>query len=89
MLYAVINLQTSAPPAYSYSVTGPAGYSSTLTNTTSIKDSVINLSIGTYSVVVFDGQCLYNTTFTVSPFVYNYTLRAPQTSMFVLQEQLL
>jgi hypothetical protein len=32
--YAVINLQTTAPPVYSYSVTGPSGYSSTLLNTT-------------------------------------------------------
>ena len=72
--YAVVNLQTTAPPVYSYSVTGPLGYSSTLTNTTSLKDSVVGLSIGTYSVIAFDGQCLYNTTFTVAPFVYTYTL---------------
>jgi gliding motility-associated-like protein len=77
--YAVINLQTTAPPVYSYTVTGPAGYNSILNNTNSLKDSVINLSIGTYSATVFDGQCLYNTTFTVSPFVYSYTL-TPTTS---------
>lgn len=77
--YAVINLNTTAPPVYSYTVTGPGGYNSVLNNTNSIKDSVINLSIGTYSATVFDGQCLYNTTFTVSPFVYSYTL-TPTTS---------
>lgn len=77
--YAVVNLQTTAPPVYSYSVTGPSGYSSTLANTTAVKDSVVGLSIGTYSVIAFDGQCLYNTTFTVSPFLYSYTL-TPQTS---------
>lgn len=77
--YAVINLNTSAPPMYSYTVTGPSGYNSVLNNTSSIKDSVINLSIGTYSATVFDGQCIYNTTFTVAPFVYSYTL-TPQTS---------
>lgn len=77
--YAVINLQTAAPPVYSYTVTGPAGYNSVLNNTNSLKDSVTNLSIGTYSATVFDGQCLYNTTFTVSPFVYSYTL-TPATS---------
>lgn len=77
--YAVINLNTTAPPAYSYTVTGPGGYNSVLNNTNSIKDSVINLSIGTYSATVFDGQCMYNTTFTVNPFVYSYTL-TPQTS---------
>jgi gliding motility-associated-like protein len=72
--YAVINLQTGAPPVYSYTVTGPAGYNSVLNNTTLVKDSVVGLSIGTYSATVFDGQCIYNTTFTVSPFVYSYTL---------------
>lgn len=77
--YAIINLNTSAPPMYSYTVTGPGGYNSVLNNTSSIKDSVINLSIGTYSATVFDGQCIYNTTFTVNPFVYSYTL-TPQTS---------
>lgn len=72
--YAVVNLQTSAPPVYSYTVTGPGGYSSLLPNTTQIKDSVSGLSIGTYTADVFDGQCLYNTTFTVSPFTFSYTL---------------
>lgn len=72
--YAVINLQTNAPPVYSYTVTGPNGYSSLLSNTTLTKDSVTNLSIGTYTANVFDGQCMYNTTFTVNPFVYTYTL---------------
>jgi gliding motility-associated-like protein len=72
--YAVVNLQTSAPPMYSYTVTGPSGYNSVLSNTTTVKDSVTNLSIGTYTANVFDGQCMYNTTFTVSPFVYSYTL---------------
>lgn len=79
--YAVINLQTSAPPVYSYTVTGPAGYNSVLNNTTAIKDSVVGLSIGTYSATVFDGQCIYNTTFTVSPFVYSYTLTPQNTSI--------
>lgn len=72
--YAVINLQTAAPPVYSYTIAGPSGYSSTLLNTNLLKDSISGLSIGTYSATVFDGQCIYNTTFTVSPFVYNYTL---------------
>jgi gliding motility-associated-like protein len=77
--YAVINLQTGAPPVYSYTVTGPGGYSSILNNTTLVKDSVTGLSIGTYSATVFDGQCLYSTTFTVSPFLFSYTL-TPTTS---------
>lgn len=81
--YAVINLQTAASPVYSYSVTGPSGYSSILNNTSSLKDSVINLSIGTYSASVFDGQCLYKTTFTVSPYVYSYTLTPPTPTICV------
>lgn len=81
--YAVINLQTSAPPVYSYTVTGPGGYSSILNNTNSVKDSVTGLSIGTYSATVFDGQCIYNTTFTVSPFVYSYTLTPPTSNICI------
>lgn len=78
--YAVVNLQTAATPAiYSYTVTGPGGYNSVLNNTAAVKDSVTGLSIGTYTADVFDGQCMYNTTFTVSPFVYSYTL-TPLTS---------
>lgn len=72
--YAVVNLQTSAPPVYSYTVTGPGGYSSILPNTNAIKDSVTGLSIGTYTADVFDGQCMYNTTFSVTPFTFSYTL---------------
>ncbi|MBC7694369.1 MAG: gliding motility-associated C-terminal domain-containing protein [Burkholderiales bacterium] len=75
--YAVINLQTTASPVYNYTVTGPGGYNSVLNNTALIKDSITGLSIGTYSATVFDGQCIYNTTFSVSPFVYTYTLTPP------------
>lgn len=77
--YAVINLQTAATAPYSYTVTGPGGYSHTLNNTSAIKDSITGLSIGTYSATVFDGQCLYNTTFTVNPFVYTFTLTPTNT----------
>lgn len=79
--YAVINLQTTAPPVYNYTVTGPSGYNSVLNNTALVKDSITGLSIGTYSATVFDGQCIYNTTFTVSPFVYSYTLTPQATSI--------
>lgn len=78
--YAIVNLQTSATPAsYSYSVTGPSGYTSTLNNTASLKDSVSNLSVGIYTATVFDGQCIYNSTFTVNPLIYSYTV-TPLTS---------
>lgn len=79
--YAVINLQTSAPPSYNYTVTGAGGYNSVLNNTTLVKDSITGLSIGTYSAVVFDGQCIYTTTFAVSPFVYTYTLTPPNANI--------
>lgn len=79
--YAVVNLQTSAPPVYNYTVTGPGGYNSVLSNTTAVKDSVTNLSIGTYTANVFDGQCIYNTTFTVNPFSYSYTLTPTTTTI--------
>jgi gliding motility-associated-like protein len=79
---AVINLNTTASPAaYSYSVTGPSGYNSTATNTSSTTFSVSNLSIATYSVNVFDGQCFYNTTFSVTPFVFSYTLVPQNTTI--------
>lgn len=70
--YAVINLSTTSPAPYSYSVTGT---SFSYTNTSNaIKDSVINLSIGSYTANVFDGQCVYTNTFSVEPFVFTYTL---------------
>jgi len=76
---AVVNLQTTATPAvYSYSVTGPSGYNSVLTNTSATTYSLTNMPIGTFTANVFDGMCLYNTSFTVAPFIYNYTL-TPQT----------
>ena len=76
---AVVNLQTTASPAaYSYSVSGPSGYNSVLTNTSSLTYSLSNMPIGTYTANVFDGMCLYNTTFTVAPYLFSYTL-TPQT----------
>ena len=73
---AIINLQTLSAPVYNYTVTGSGGFNSVLANTNFLRDTVNNLSIGTYSASVFDGLCLYNTTFTVNPFVYSYTLTA-------------
>lgn len=72
--HAIVNLQTTSPGPFSYTVTGPSSYSSVTSNTTAIKDSVINLSIGTYTANVFDGQCVYTNTFAVQPFVFTYTL---------------
>ncbi|MBN8691830.1 MAG: gliding motility-associated C-terminal domain-containing protein [Bacteroidetes bacterium] len=71
--YAVVNLNTTQIGPYSYTVTNGT-FNQTLLNTTSIKDSVSGLAIGTYSVAVFDGACFYNTTFTISPYNYSYTV---------------
>ncbi|MGZ4036954.1 MAG: hypothetical protein ACXVPQ_03945, partial [Bacteroidia bacterium] len=72
--YGVVNLSTSQPGPFSYSVTGPGGYSSSLPSTTVKKDSVTGLAIGVYTVNVFDGACYYASTFTVSPYTFNYTV---------------
>lgn len=72
--YGVVNLSTTQLGPYSYTVTGPSSFSSTLLNTTLKKDSVIGLSIGTYTANVFDGACWYSTTFTVNPYTFSYTV---------------
>lgn len=72
--YGVVNLNTIQTGPYSYTVTGPSSYSNILNNTILKKDSVTGLSIGTYSVTVYDGACFYNTTFSVTPYNYTYTV---------------
>lgn len=78
---ADIHLQTLQPPPYSYSVTGTGGYHSVLSNTSLLKNHVVNLPIGSYSVEAFDGKCLYHNTFTVQPFVYDYTVTPTDTTI--------
>lgn len=58
--------------------TTPA-YSSTLAPTGSNTYVPVNLQAGTYSVSAFDGSCKYGTTFTLTPYVFDYTV-APMTS---------
>lgn len=72
--YGVVNLTTSQLGPFSYTVTGPGSYNSTLINTPSKKDSVVGLSLGTYTANVFDGACWYTTTFTVNPYTFSYTV---------------
>lgn len=72
--YAVVNLNTTQTGPYSYTVSGPSSYYNTLLNTPSKKDSVTGLSLGTYTVAVYDGACFYNTTFSVTPFNFTYTV---------------
>ena len=76
--YGVVNLNTTQPGPYSYSITG-TGYSSILNNTPLKKDSVTGLSIGSYTAIVFDGACYYATTFTVTPYNFNYTVTPTNT----------
>lgn len=81
--YGVVNLSTTQTGPFTYSVTGPGGYSSALLNTPARKDSVTGLSIGTYTVNVFDGACYYTSTFTVSPYTFNYTVTPTNTLLCV------
>jgi len=77
--YATVNLQTPNMGPFSYSVTG-ASYNHTLTSY-SKKDSLTNLAIGTYTATVFDGSCFYTTTFTISPYIFSYTLTPTTASL--------
>lgn len=61
--FLVTNLNSSTP-AYNVSV------NPTIYNTYSLN----GLSAGNYSVQVYDGACHYNTTFTVSDYVFNYNV---------------
>ena len=78
---ATINLNPAAgspPGVNSYSIVNannntPA-YSNSIFPTALTQYTMANLSAGTYSVVVFDGSCLYNTTFNINPHIYTWTL---------------
>jgi len=49
-------------------------YSATLSPSPSYTFFPNNLGAGTYSVSAFDGACQYGTTFTVAPYVFNFTV---------------
>jgi hypothetical protein len=49
-------------------------YIATLAPTAQNQFSLSGLSAGTYSVKAFDGSCLYSASFSVNPFIFNYTL---------------
>jgi gliding motility-associated-like protein len=56
-----------------FSTSGPI-YSVNLTPTGSNTFIPTGLAGGTYSVVAFDGSCKYNTTFTVTPYTFSYSM---------------
>ena len=72
---AVINLSTTFPSPYSYYVTGPtAGVVVSNTVTSSSTLTVSPLAAGTYSYLIDDGVCLYNSTFTITTIQTNFTI---------------
>jgi gliding motility-associated-like protein len=78
----VITPANNAPTGFNtYSVfsTPLPTYTAVLAPTSSNTFVPTGLSAGTYSVIAFDGSCFYNTSFTVNPYVLNYTL-TPVTS---------
>ncbi len=72
--YGVVNLSTTLPGPYTYTVTGPGGFNNIFGPTTNKKDSVTGLSLGTYTANVYDGACWYSQTFTVNPYTFSYTV---------------
>jgi gliding motility-associated-like protein len=77
---AVINLSTTFPSPYSYNVTGPiAGTVVSNTVTSSSTLSLSPLAAGTYSYLIDDGVCLYNSTFTISTIQTNFTITPTNT----------
>ncbi|MDI9340619.1 MAG: gliding motility-associated C-terminal domain-containing protein [Sediminibacterium sp.] len=62
-----------------YSITGPSSYTAGAGPLTSNTFVPTGLSAGIYSVAAFDGSCFYNSTFTVTPYTFNYTV-SPLTS---------
>lgn len=70
----LLNLNPVNSPVYGYSVTDMSN--SVISNSTSSSTtySVINLSAGTYTSVVTDGICTYNSTFTINTIQTNFTM---------------
>jgi len=79
---ALINLAPAAgsPPAQnSYQIqsmgtTPPYNTVSSPSSSSSFTFPLTGLSAGTYSVKSYDGSCYYSTTFSISPFVFDYTV---------------
>lgn len=73
----------SAQSFFSVSSTGStSAYSATLNPLLVNSFTATNLSAGgTYSVVAFDGTCMYSKTFSITPYVFNYTLSPGATTL--------
>jgi hypothetical protein len=68
-----LTLNPLNPPPYSFSISSTGGtISNTVTNSTIYSAS--GLSVGTYTSSTTDGNCLYTTTFTISPVQTNFTI---------------
>ncbi len=77
---AVINLNTTFPSPYSYNVTGPTAgtvVSNTVTSASNL--TLTPLAAGTYSYLIDDGVCLYNSTFTITTIQTNFTITPTNT----------
>lgn len=57
-----------------YSITGPSSYSAGAGPLTSNTFVPTGLGAGIYTVAAYDGSCFYNSTFTVTPYTFNYTV---------------
>ncbi len=78
VVLSMLPMVGSSPGSNSFSVfsTGTtSAYSSSLSSSTANSFTVTNLSAGgTYSVNASDGSCNYTASFSVTPYVFNYTL---------------
>ncbi len=77
---AVLNLSTPFSAPYIYNVTGPtAGTIVSNTTMSATTLSMTPLAAGTYSYMINDGTCIYNSTFTISPIQTNFSVTATNT----------
>ena len=71
---ATVNLNTPFASPYIYTISGPTGVLVNAVSTTATFVAVSGLSASTYSYLIDDGVCLYNSTFTITTIPTNYTV---------------
>ncbi len=76
---ASVILNTTNPPTYSYSVTGPNGYTNFVPASTVDSLNLTGLSSGTYNVNVYDGLCFYSQTFVIDTIEIDLNVSAAPT----------